>query len=192
MNDKNDVKIGISNNSAILRFFGIYFGINIIFGVIFAIVVSFLHKESFETIKIYIIMVQLILNIYITTKIISNKHVVYEDEHIFINKINMVWSILLIISIFTNLYIGYDKTYSDILTLETLQSIYESSEEADVQFENSTNNRESLGKVKLRKKEVIKEDLVMPIIKVSIEFIVQVIMTNTISKKMLFDKKFIK
>ena len=137
-------------------------------------------------------MVELILNIYITTKIISKKHVVYEDGHIFINKINMVWSILLIISIFTNLYIGYDKTYSDILTLETLQSIYESSEEADVQFENSTNNRESLGKVKLRKKEVIKEDLVMPIIKVSIEFIVQVIMTNTISKKMLFDKKFIK
>lgn len=201
--DLINAKIGLSINSALSRFILTYIVIEIIVEILFfGILLGILSLFSINdyTTSIILMLIETILSIFVTTRIICKNYVVSGDKNLFINKLNIVWIIFLIVNISINLYDGYQKTYSHIITLEAAEVGYEiEEEELSGQQEDYSTNEESLEEIheKLeeiheRKKEVIVEDIVLPIALVNIIFVIQVIMTNTYSKNKLFDNKYIK
>ena len=198
-----NAKIGLSINSAIIRFILTYIVVEIIVGgIFFGICLGILLLFSINDYTVYTIfmLIETILSIFITTKIISKNYVVSGDKNLFINKLNIVWISFLIFTISINLYGGYKRTYSHIITLEAAEVGYESKEkELSSQQDGDSTNKESLEEIyerleeiHERKKEVIVEDIVLPIALINIIFIIQVLMTNKYSKNKLFDNQYIK
>ncbi len=201
--DLTNTKVGLSINSALIRFILTYIVVEIIVGILFlGIRLGILALSSINDYTIYTILmlVKTIFIIFITTKIICKNYVVSGDKNLFINKLNIVWITFLMITIVINLYGGYKRTYSHIITIEAAEVGYEIKEkELSGQQEDYSTNKESLEQIhegleemRERKKEVIVEDIVLPIALINIIFVIQVLMTNTYSKNKLFDNQYIK
>lgn len=189
-NKSPNVKVGISISSAIIRFTLTYIIIEILLNIIlFGIVIGICILFKINNYKIEDVLIILksilssILSIIISTKIICYNYTIQKDIPILINKLHIVWIVFLILAISSQLYCGYKNLYTDIITLEAAEVGYRNAKEnVKIQQDGCSTNQESIDKIKERKRDVIKEDLIIPIATSNTIFAIQIILTNTYLK----------
>ena len=193
--NKNNVKIEISQGKMILKLLTAYIisniGVSLVIGVIIFLMLYITNNLDIglNYIEIFVIIISYIISSLIAIKFVSKKYILKEKIEDFINKITIF--IIVCICLFTsfNTYFKYKDVLLKIKLCDTAKIGYENARETGTEIkpfkEDCKTIDESIEAIEDEKRIHIFDGLVLPVISSNLLLLSQIIILNIYAKKKL-------